>query len=60
MSRIIIMILVAAIIIIPITFYALVAAWMVGNFKAALEKAGLSEKDIKAIATGKATIKKCE
>lgn len=58
MSRIIIMILVAALI--PITFYFLVASWMVGNFKAALEKAGLSEEDINAIATGKATIKKCE
>lgn len=58
MSRIIIMILVAALI--PITFYALVAAWMVGNFRAALEKAGLSEEEIKAIGTGKATIKKCE
>ena len=58
MSRIIIMILVAALI--PITFYLLVASWMVGNFKAALEKAGLSEEQIKAIATGKATIKKCE
>lgn len=56
MSRIIIMILVAALI--PITFYCLVASWMVGNFRAALEKAGLSEEDIKAIATGKATIKK--
>lgn len=56
MSRIIIMILVAALI--PITFYCLAASWMVGNFRAALEKAGLSEEDIKAIATGKATIKK--
>lgn len=58
MSRIIIMILVAALI--PITFYLLVTLWMVGNFRAALEKAGLSEEEIKAIATGKATIKKCE
>ena len=56
MSRIIIMILVAALI--PITFYCLAASWMVGNFRAALEKAGLSDEDIKAIATGKATIKK--
>ena len=54
MSRIIIMILVAAII--PLAFYSLAASWMVGNLKKALMRGGLSEEEFEAIASGKATI----
>lgn len=54
MSRIIIMILVAAII--PLAFYSLAASLMVGNLKKALMRGGLSEEEFEAIASGKATI----
>lgn len=56
MSNIIIMILIA--VLIPLTFYWLLAIWMIGNLKKALIKVGLSERQFNEIATGKAEFKR--
>ena len=58
MSRIIILILIA--VMLPETFYLFIALYLLGNVKKALMRAGISEEEFNAIATGRATIKKCE
>lgn len=56
MSSVVIMILIA--VLIPIVFYWLVSVWMLGNIKRALEKVGLSDRQIKDVFTGKAEFKR--